>query len=72
MILYLDHIGYIRVVNIFKYLDVKKIILIFVIHFAFSMLACFFAIRTIKKQVFSMNGAFEDVDGELLEEVMNG
>jgi ABC-type lipoprotein export system ATPase subunit len=72
VILALNHYGYVRVVNIFKYLEVWKIILIYVIHFAFSMLACFFAIRTIKKHVFSMNGAFEDVDGELMEEVMNG
>ena len=62
--------GYARVVNIFKYLEPPKLILIFAIHLAFCVIAYFAAARTIRKQVFTINGFREDIDGELMEEVM--
>jgi hypothetical protein len=37
----------------------------------FCAAAYFIAARTIKKQVFSINGFYEDIDGELMEEVMS-
>lgn len=70
VILLLNRYGYVRVVNIFKYLEAPKLILIFAIHFIFCVIAYFSAARTIRKQVFSINGFYEDIDGELMEEVM--
>ena len=70
VILQLNRHGYARVVNIFKYLDPPKLILIFAIHLAFCVIAYFMAVRSIKKQVFTINGFYEDIDGELMEEVM--
>ncbi len=70
-ILLLNKYGYARVVNIFKYIEPPKLILIFAVHFVFCAAAYFIAARTIKKQVFSINGFYEDIDGELMEEVMS-
>lgn len=70
VILQLNRLGYARVVNIFKYLDPPKLILIFSIHILFCVIACVMAARSIKKQVFTIQGFHEDMDGELMEEVM--
>ena len=70
VILLLNRLGYMRVVNIFKYLDPPKLILIFAIHLLFCGVSYVMAARSIKKQVFTVNGFHEDMDGELMEEVM--
>ena len=70
VILLLNGLGYIRVVNIFKFLDPSKLILIFAIHLIFCAIAYLIVVRTIRKQVFTINGFYEDIDGELMEEVM--
>ena len=66
----LNRQGYERVVNIFKYLEPPKLVLIFMIHLLFCVIAYFTAARSIKKQVFTISGFYEDMDGELMEEVM--
>ena len=66
----LNRYGYVRVVNIFKYLEPPKLVLIFAVHLLFCVIAYFAAARTIRKQVFTVNGLREDIDGELMEEVM--
>lgn len=71
VILALNRFGYIRVVNIFKYLDPPRMLLVFAIHLVFCAIAYFIVARSIKKQVFSINGFYEDIDGELMEEVMS-
>ncbi|MBO4384511.1 MAG: ABC transporter ATP-binding protein [Clostridia bacterium] len=70
VILILNHYGYARVVNIFKYLETPSLILIFAIHLVFCVIAYFIVARSLKKQVFSISGFYEDIDGELMEEVM--
>ena len=70
VILILNARGYIRVVNIFKYLDPPRLILIFAVHLVFCAIAYFAVARSIKKQVFTISGFYEDMDGELMEEVM--
>ena len=70
VILLLNARGYIRVVNIFKYLDPPRLILIFAVHLVFCAIAYFAVTRAIKKQVFTISGFYEDMDGELMEEVM--
>ena len=72
VILLLNRYGYIRVVNIFKYLDPPKLILIFAIHLIFCGIAYLIVARSIRKQVFTISGFYEDIDGELMEEVMGG
>ena len=71
VIFLLNKYGYVRVVNIFKYLEPPKLILIFAVHFVFCVIAYFVVARSLKKQVFSINGHYEDIDGELMEEVMS-
>lgn len=66
----LNRQGYVRVVNIFKYLEPPKLVLIFAIHLLFCAIAYFIAARSIRKQVFTISGFHEDMDGELMEEVM--
>ena len=66
----LNRQGYVRVVNIFKYLEPPKLVLIFAIHLLFCVIAYFAAARSIRKQVFTISGFHEDMDGELMEEVM--
>ncbi|MBR5980372.1 MAG: hypothetical protein IK035_00060, partial [Firmicutes bacterium] len=66
----LNRQGYERVVNIFKYLEAPKLVLIFAVHLLFCAIAYFAAARTIRKQVFTISGFYEDMDGELMEEVM--
>ena len=66
----LNRQGYVRVVNIFKYLEPPKLVLIFAIHLLFCVIAYFAAARSIRKQVFAISGFHEDMDGELMEEVM--
>ena len=70
VILVLNHYGYARVVNIFKYLETPKLILIFAVHFVFCVISYFIAAHSLKKQVFEISGCHEDMDGELMEEVM--
>lgn len=69
-ILLLNRYGYSRVVNIFKYLDPPKLLLIFAVHFVFCVISYFIVVRSLKKQVFSIAGVNEDVDPELMEEVL--
>ncbi|MBP5224619.1 MAG: hypothetical protein J6Z38_03450, partial [Lachnospiraceae bacterium] len=61
--------GYSRVVNIFKYMDSPRLLLIFAVHFAFCCAAYFIVARSMKKQVFTVERLGEDIDGALLEEV---
>ena len=70
VILILNARGYIRVVNIFKYLDPPKLLLVFAVHMIFCAIAYVAVVRSIRKQVFTINGFYEDMDGELMEEVM--
>ncbi len=70
VILVLNHYGWQRIVNIFKYLNTAQLLLIFAVHLLFSALAYLIVVRSIKKQVFSINGHDEDIDGELMEEVL--
>ena len=70
VILLLNHYGYSRVVNIFKYLETPKLILIFAVHFVFCVISYFIVVRSLKKQVFTISGCEEDLDGELMEEVL--
>ncbi|MBP5666413.1 MAG: ABC transporter ATP-binding protein [Clostridia bacterium] len=69
IILLLNRFGYVRVVNIFKYLEPPVLILIFAVHFLFCVISFFVAAGAIRKQVFSASESYEDIDGELLEEV---
>ena len=66
----MNYYEYSRVVNIFKYMGIFEMVLIFGIHFVFCAAAYLIVARSMKKQVFSVNGYYEDVDGELMEEVM--
>ena len=70
VILLLNRQGYERVVNIFKYLDTPQLMLIAAVHFVFCGIAYAAAARSLKKQVFTIGGFYEDIDGERMEEVM--